>query len=57
VFNFQGMGLLLYSASTSHDYPVLLGATLVVGIATVVGNLAADIAYSVLNPRIRYGNA
>lgn len=55
VFNFQGMGLLLYTASTSHDYPVLLGATLLVGIATVVGSLAADIAYSVLDPRIRYG--
>lgn len=57
VFNFRGMGLLLYSASTSHDYPVLLGTTLVVGIATVAGNLAADLAYSVLDPRIRYGNA
>jgi len=57
VFNFQGMGLLLYSASTSHDYPVLLGVTLIVGIATVAGNLAADIAYSILDPRIRYGNA
>ncbi|MBO0819963.1 MAG: ABC transporter permease [Nocardiopsaceae bacterium] len=57
VFNFQGMGLLLYSASTSHDYPVLLGATLVVGIATVAGNLAADIAYSALDPRIRYGKS
>jgi peptide/nickel transport system permease protein len=57
VFNFQGMGLLLYSASTSHDYPVLLGVTLIVGIATVVGNLVADVAYGVLDPRIRYGNA
>jgi peptide/nickel transport system permease protein len=57
VFNFQGMGLLLFSASTSHDYPVLLGVTLIVGIATVVGNLVADIAYGVLDPRIRYGNA
>ncbi|HEX6519954.1 MAG TPA: ABC transporter permease [Streptosporangiaceae bacterium] len=57
VFNFQGMGLLIFSASTSHDYPVLLGTTLIIGVATVVGNLAADVAYGVLNPRIRYGNA
>ena len=57
VFNFQGMGLLLYGASTSHDYPVLLGTTLIVGVATVVGNLAADIAYGALDPRIRYANA
>jgi peptide/nickel transport system permease protein len=57
VFNFQGMGLLLYGASTSHDYPVLLGTTLIVGVATVAGNLAADIAYGALDPRIRYANA
>ena len=57
VFNFQGMGLLIFSASTSHDYPVLLSTALIVGVATVVGNLVADIAYGVLDPRIRYGNA
>jgi peptide/nickel transport system permease protein len=57
VFNFQGMGLLILSASTSHDYPVLLGTTLIIGVATVVGNLAADVAYGILDPRIRYGNA
>ena len=57
VFNFQGMGLLIFSASTSHDYPVLLGTTLIIGVATVIGNLAADVAYGVLDPRIRYGNA
>jgi ABC-type dipeptide/oligopeptide/nickel transport system permease component len=35
----------------------MLGGTLIIGIATVVGNFAADIAYSVLDPRIRYGSA
>jgi peptide/nickel transport system permease protein len=57
VFNYPGMGLLFFQAATSHDFPVLLGSTLVVGAATVVGNLAADIAYGVLDPRIRYGDA
>jgi peptide/nickel transport system permease protein len=55
VFNYPGMGLLFYQASTTHDFPVLLGSTLVVGVATVIGNLAADVAYGVLDPRIRYG--
>jgi peptide/nickel transport system permease protein len=55
VFNYPGMGLLFYSAATSHDFPILLGSTLIVGAATVVGNLAADIAYAVLDPRVRYG--
>jgi peptide/nickel transport system permease protein len=33
---------------------VLLGITLVVGVATVVGNLLADIGYALLDPRVRY---
>lgn len=56
IFNFPGMGYLFWQSALEHDYPVLLGATLIIGIATVIGNLAADIAYSVLDPRIRYGN-
>lgn len=54
VFNYQGMGLLFYTAATHHDFPILLGSTLIVGVATVVGNLAADIAYGILDPRVRY---
>ena len=53
VFSYQGMGLLFFQAATSHDYPVLLGTTLIIGAATVVGNLAADVAYGILDPRIR----
>jgi len=56
VFNFQGMGLLFFQAATEHDFPVLLGCTLIIGVATVVGNLAADFAYGILDPRTRYGN-
>ncbi|SRR5712691_8708156 len=55
IFNFPGMGLLFWQSAQSHDFPVLLGATLIIGIATVTGNLLADIAYGVLDPRIRYG--
>lgn len=57
VFNYPGMGLLFYQAATSKDYPIMLGSTLVVGVATVVGSLFADIAYSLLDPRIRYVDA
>jgi peptide/nickel transport system permease protein len=57
VFNYPGMGLLFYQAATTHDFPVLLGSTLVVGVATVTGNLAADVAYGVLDPRIRHGSS
>ena len=57
VFNYPGMGLLFFQAATSHDYPILLGSTLVVGVATVAGNLVADLAYSRLDPRIHYASA
>ncbi len=55
IFNFPGMGLLFWQSALAHDFPVMLGGTLVIGVATVLGNLAADVAYGVLDPRIRYG--
>jgi peptide/nickel transport system permease protein len=55
IFNFPGMGLLFWQSALAHDFPVMLGGTLVIGVATVLGNLAADVAYSMLDPRIRYG--
>jgi peptide/nickel transport system permease protein len=54
VFNYPGMGLLFYQETVTSDYPVILGITLVVGVATVLGNLLADIGYAVLDPRVRY---
>jgi len=57
VFNYPGMGYLFYQAAARQDYPVLLGFTVVVAAATVVGNLLADIGYAVLDPRVRYVDA
>jgi peptide/nickel transport system permease protein len=57
IFNFPGMGYLFWQSALAHDFPVMLGGTLIIGIATVLGNLAADICYAILDPRIRYGNA
>lgn len=54
VFNYPGMGLLYYNAAVSDDFPTLLGFVVVVALATVVGNLVADILYAVADPRIRY---
>lgn len=53
MFNYPGMGLLFWNAAQSSDFPVLLGVTLVVAVATVLGSLVTDIAYAVLDPRIR----
>jgi peptide/nickel transport system permease protein len=54
VFNYPGMGYLFYQQALKQDYPTLLGITVVVAVATVVGSLLADIAYAVLDPRVRY---
>lgn len=54
VFNYPGMGLLIWNAATSHDFPVLLGSTLVLATAAVAGSLIADILYAVADPRVRY---
>jgi peptide/nickel transport system permease protein len=54
VFNYTGMGLAFYQAALNNDYETLLGFTVLATLATVVGNLLADIGYAVLDPRVRY---
>lgn len=54
LFNFPGVGLQYYNAAVNGDYPVEFGITVLVGVVTVVGNLLADVAYAVLDPRVRY---
>ena len=53
LFNFNGMGLLFWQSAQSRDYPILLGVTIILAIATVVGALLADLLYAVADPRIR----
>lgn len=53
IFNFPGMGLLFWQSAQSSDFPVELGVVLVTAVATVVGNLLADVFYVVLDPRVR----
>ena len=54
VFNYPGMGLLFWNSALSHDYAVLLGFTIVIAAATVLGSLMADLLYAVADPRVRY---
>jgi peptide/nickel transport system permease protein len=54
VFSWPGMGLAFYTAAQNVDYATLLGFTLVATVATIVGNLLADVGYAVLDPRVRY---
>jgi peptide/nickel transport system permease protein len=54
VFNYPGMGLLTTQAAVNTDVPLLIGTTFVAAIATVLGNLIADLLYAVADPRVRY---
>jgi peptide/nickel transport system permease protein len=53
VFNYPGAGLLYWNSATNRDYPTLLAETVIIGVFVIAGNLVADIAYSVVDPRIR----
>jgi peptide/nickel transport system permease protein len=54
VFNIPGVGRLIVQAVLRRDYPVVQGVILVVGGLYVLLNLAVDLAYLLLDPRIRY---
>ena len=53
VFNWPGLGTLTVDALSARDYPVLQGVFLLLSIAVVLANLAADLVYGLLDPRVR----
>ena len=53
LFNYQGLGLLFYESLNKVDYPVMLAYTLAGAVLVVIGNLIADIALTIADPRIR----
>lgn len=54
VFNWPGVGWLIYDSIFARDYPILQGAFLVIAISVVLANFVADIVYGYLDPRIKY---
>jgi peptide/nickel transport system permease protein len=53
VFSWPGMGLLFVNALGTRDYPVLMAILMVGAVVVVLGNLLADLAIAVIDPRIR----
>jgi peptide/nickel transport system permease protein len=53
VFNWPGLGTLTINALDERDYPVLQGIFLLLSVAVVIANLAADLLYGLLDPRVR----
>jgi peptide/nickel transport system permease protein len=53
VFSYPGVGLTLYNAVTSNDYPLLQGIFLVISLAVLLSSLIADLIYVIADPRVR----
>lgn len=53
IFNWKGLGLQVFTSLQNDDYPVVMGAVLVIAVTFVLINIAVDIIYGWLDPRIR----
>jgi len=54
IFAWEGLGKLMVERSDVRDYPALMGLSIFIAIMVLIANLCADIAYAVVDPRIRY---
>jgi ABC-type dipeptide/oligopeptide/nickel transport system permease component len=54
VFNWPGIGLELYMAITSRDWPIVMGGVTLIVTVVMVINLIVDVSYAFLDPRIRF---
>lgn len=54
LFAYPGMGRLMFEAVGARDYPVLEGTFLVISLAVLTANLAADLLYARLDPRVQH---
>jgi peptide/nickel transport system permease protein len=54
VFSWPGLGLQLYRAISSRDLPLVQGGVMLVSVVFVFLNLAVDLLYAILDPRVRY---
>jgi len=57
LFRYPGIGSLIFAAARAKDFPMLQAGVLVIGVIYTLAALAADILYSLLNPRVRFGGA
>jgi len=55
VFAWPGLGRLLFQAALTRDYPLLMAMFIVSSGSVVIANLATDVAYALLDPRVKYG--
>lgn len=54
IFSWPGIGMLGYTAILQRDYPLQMGIALMSAVAVLLANLVTDVAYGIVDPRIRY---
>ena len=54
IFGWPGMGRLFIEGIESRDYPLIMGLTLILAVVILLANLLTDVAYAIIDPRIRY---
>lgn len=54
IFSWPGLGQFWVSSAAQRDYPTLMGISMITALMVLVANLCADIAYALVDPRIRY---
>ncbi len=55
IFSWPGMGRLYLDSIEGRDFPLIMGMTLILSAVILLANLLTDLAYAVVDPRIRYG--
>lgn len=53
IFSYPGIGRLTFDAAVARNYPVIMGTVMFSAVMVIIGNLLADIGYSLLDPRIK----
>ena len=54
IFAWPGLGSLMVLSINSRDYPVIMGITVFIAAAVLIGNMIVDLVYGLLDPKIRY---
>ena len=53
VFDWKGIGVIIVDALDTFDFPVIMGAVLLIGFMLIIINIIVDVIYGILDPRVR----
>jgi peptide/nickel transport system permease protein len=55
VFQYNGLGTLIFNSITMREVPVMQAIFYVIALCVIIANFASDVVYGLFDPRIRYG--